>query len=299
MTKKSANLAIVNNNTFEATKAVNLNHYDISSALQTTLEFDELILIFSNKIQSLLPHSGFIYVNEAFDLEIKNGIVTQNSCTYAMKVEDQQLGELKLMRRQKFNKDEIKLLETLLCCLIYPLRNATLFQQALNMAHTDPLTQARNRTAFNDTVKREIRLAHRNNKPLGLIFLDIDHFKSINDQYGHKCGDLALASVAKWIKENIRSSDIIFRYGGEEFVILLSETDLDGAQLLAERIRQSIDNHTLAFDMQTIKVTASLGVSSLLGDDSVADFLQRADNAMYQAKKSGRNRVVAVSDGAI
>jgi diguanylate cyclase (GGDEF)-like protein len=292
MVKKLANLAIISNNTFEASKTVNLHHYDISSALQTTLEFNELITIFSNKIQNVLPHSGFIYLNEEFGLEIKNGIVTRNACSYAMKVEDQQLGELKLMHRQKFNAAEIKLLETLLCCLIYPLRNATLYQQALNMAYTDPLTQTRNRAAFNDSVKREIHLAHRNNKHLGLIFLDIDHFKTINDQYGHKCGDFALVSMAKWIKENIRSSDIIFRYGGEEFIIILSETDLEGTQLLAERIRQSIEKHTLAYDMKILKITASLGVTTLRGDDSLDDFIQRADSAMYRAKKNGRNCVV-------
>lgn len=292
MATEPANLAIVTNNTFEASKAVNLHHYDISSALQTTLEFGELITIFSNKIQSILPHSGFIYLNKAFDLEIKNGIITRNTCTYAMQIENQQLGELRLMRRQKFNDAEIKLLETLLCCLIYPLRNATLFQQARNRAYTDPLTQTRNRTAFNDVAEREMRLAHRNNKNLALIFLDIDHFKMINDRYGHKCGDFALASVAKWIKEVIRSSDIVFRYGGEEFVILLSETDLNGAALLAERIRVYIENHTLSFDMEAFKITTSLGVSSLRGDDDIDGFIQRADNAMYRAKKSGRNRVV-------
>lgn len=294
MPKKAVDLAVVSNNTFEAAKADNLTHYDISSALQTTLEFDELIHIFSNKIQNLVPHSGFIYSNEEFGLEIKNGIVTRNSCSYAMKVEEQQLGELKLMRRQKFAEQELKILETVLCCLIYPLKNATLFHQALNLAFTDPLTQTRNRSAFNDTVRREIRLAHRTGKHLSVIFLDIDHFKRINDNYGHQCGDLALASVAKWVKESIRSSDIVFRYGGEEFVVLLSETDLQGAELLAERIRKNIENHIFAYGLDSIRLTVSLGASSLRGDDSLEDFINRADHAMYKAKQTGRNRVLAI-----
>lgn len=292
MQKKAANLAVVSNNTFEAFKADNLTHYDISSALQTTLEFDELIHIFSNKIQNLIPHSGFVYNNEEFDLEIKNGIVTRSSCSYAMKVEEQQLGELKLMRRQKFSEQELTMIETLLCCLIYPLRNATLFQQAMNLAFTDVLTQTRNRSAFNDTVRREMRLAHRNGKHLSVVFIDIDHFKSINDNYGHQCGDLALTSVAKWINESIRSSDIVFRYGGEEFVVLLSDTDLHGAELLAERIRQNIENHIFAYGLETIRMTASLGTSSLRGDDTLDNFIDRADQAMYRAKQAGRNRVV-------
>ncbi|GAB4264894.1 MAG: GGDEF domain-containing protein [Methylomicrobium sp.] len=292
MQKQAANLAVVTNNTFEAVKADNLKHYDISSALQTTLEFDELIPIFSQKVQHLIPHSGFVYRNEAFGLEIKNGIETRNSCSYAMKIEEMELGELKLMRRQKFDRQDLKTLEALLCCLIYPLRNATLFHQALNMAFTDALTQTRNRSAFNDVVRREIRLAHRNDKHLSVIFIDIDHFKAINDRYGHQCGDLVLTTVAKRIKESIRNSDIVFRYGGEEFVVLLSETDLAGAVYLAERIRQAIEHHIFAYGLETLQLTASLGVSTLYGDDSLETFVSRADHAMYRAKQSGRNCVV-------
>ncbi|MCK5120582.1 MAG: GGDEF domain-containing protein [Methylococcales bacterium] len=291
MKKKPGNLAVVSNNTFEATKATNLHHYDISSALQTTLEFDELIKIFSNKVSNLVPHNSFIYNNEAFDLQISQGIVTQHSCTYALKVEKLSLGSLTIMRRQKFNDDEIKLLETLLCSLIYPLKNATLYKQALKMAYTDPLTQTNNRTAFDNSLSREIQLANRNSRPLSIIFFDIDHFKNINDTYGHECGDIALSTAANCIKEALRDSDIVFRYGGEEFVILLSDTDLNGAKVIAERIRQQIENHRLAYNMEILKLTASLGISSLRGNDSKDSLIKRADNAMYRAKDNGRNQV--------
>jgi len=291
MKKKSANIAIVSNNSFEASKAVNLHHYDISSALQTSLEFNELINIFSNKIKTLIPHTGFVYENDEFNLNISQGIVTKHSCTYALKVEETQLGNLKIMRRQRFGNDEIKLLESLLCSLIYPLRNATLFNQALKMAYTDPLTKTNNRAAFNDTLKREIKLAQRHSNHLSIIFFDIDHFKAVNDEYGHECGDLALSSAAHCIKEAVRGSDIVFRYGGEEFVILLSDTDIDGAKQMAERIRKSIENHTIAYGMETLKLTASLGVSSLRGNDNSASLLKRADSAMYKAKDNGRNQV--------
>lgn len=291
MAKKSANLAVISNNTFEATKAVNLHHYDISSALQTTLEFNELIAIFSSKISNKIPHSAYIYTNTEFGLETKSGVFTRHSCNYALKVEQQQLGELKLMRNYRFSETDLQLLEALLCCLIYPLKNATLFHQALKMAYTDPLTQVRNRTSFNDMINREMSLAARNSKKLSLIFFDIDHFKAINDTYGHDCGDITLASSAKWIKENLRDSDILFRYGGEEFVILLSDTDSHGAKLLAERIRASIERHTIAYGMETIKITASLGVSTLQNDDTMESFVKHADQAMYAAKNNGRNQV--------
>ncbi len=292
MKEKAAELAVVSNKSFAASTAVNLHHYDISSALQTTLEFNELIAIFCNKIQATIPHTSVGYVNDEFNLEYKRGVISRHSCSYALKVEEQQLGELKLTRTQRFSKDELRMLESLLCCLIYPLRNATLFHQALKMAYTDPLTKTNNRTAFNDTLMREIKRAGRSEQHLSLIFVDIDHFKDINDQYGHSCGDLALASVAAWIKDSVRGTDIVFRFGGEEFVILLSDTNLDAAGVIAERIRSDIESHTLAYGMDVLNITASLGVSALRGNDSAESFVNRADAAMYQAKRMGRNRVI-------
>jgi diguanylate cyclase (GGDEF)-like protein len=292
MTKKTTNLAVISNNTFETTKVGNLDHYDISSALQTTLEFTKLIPIFSSKIESMIPHSAFVYTNAEFNLEIKSGVFTRHSCSYALKVEEQQLGELKFMRNHKFNDAEIKLLETLLCCLIYPLKNATLFHQALKIAYTDPLTQ----TNINDLIEREMNLAVRHTRSLSIIFLDIksvsENFKALNDQYGQEFSHITLTAVAKWIKEHLRSSDTVFRIGDEEFVILLSETDLAGAELLAERIRNTIGLHPLAYDMATIKITASLGVAALSDEDTVDTFIKRAVEAMYKAKKDGRNQVM-------
>lgn len=291
MKEKSVELAVVSNKSFEASTAVNLHHYDISSALQTTLEFNELIGIFSNKIQATIPHTSVEYLNDEFELEFKRGAVSRHSCSYVLKVEEQQLGELKLTRSQRFLKNELKMLESLLCCLIYPLRNATLFHQALKMAYTDPLTRTNNRAAFNDMVLREIKRAERSHHPLSLIFIDVDHFKAINDTYGHACGDLALSSVANWIKESVRGTDVVFRFGGEEFVVLLAETAQSDAAVIAERIRADIEAHALAYGMDVLNITASLGVSSLRSDDNLDSFIQRADSAMYQAKRNGRNRV--------
>ncbi|MFI3135663.1 MAG: GGDEF domain-containing protein [Methylococcaceae bacterium] len=293
MINKSAHLAIVSKNTLETKKSVDLNDYFISSALQTTLEFNELIAIFSNKIQSTIPHSGYEYENETFGLSINSGIATRHSFTYALKFEDQSLGELKIMRNSRFLQAEIKKLETLLVLLCYPLRNATLFHHALKMAYTDPLTKVSNRTAFNDTLNRELQLAKRNHRQLSVIFLDIDHFKVLNDSYGHACGDFALSSVASWIKQAIRETDIVFRYGGEEFVVVLSDTNKEGAEIIAERIRNEINSHTLAYGINVLDITASLGVSTLQVDDTGTSLVQRADHAMYLAKQNGRNQVKA------
>jgi diguanylate cyclase (GGDEF)-like protein len=293
MKEKNAELAVVSNKSFESYNAVNLHHYDISSALQTTLEFNELIGIFCNKIQAMIPHNSVEYMNSEFDLIFKRGVAGRHYCNYALKVEDMQLGELKLTRSQRFSREELQTLESLLCCLIYPLRNATLFQQALRMAFTDQLTKTSNRAAFNDSLKREIKRVERSGLPLSLIFVDLDKFKFINDNYGHACGDLVLSSVGSWLMDSLRGSDAVFRYGGEEFVVILSDTDESAALVIAERIRKDIESHTLAYGMDILNITASLGVSSYQKDDTAETLIKRADTAMYVAKQQGRNRVCA------
>jgi diguanylate cyclase (GGDEF)-like protein len=295
MKKISPNPAIIGNNIHEASKFVDLNHYDIGTALQTTLEFNKLIPIFSSKIESMIHHSAFVYTNAEFGVEIKSGVFTQHSCTYALKFEEQPLGELKLMRNHRFDDAELKLLEDLLCCLIYPLKNAILYHQALKTAYIDPLTESNKRASFNDFVRREMSLAVRHAKSLSIIFLEVksvsDHFNAINDRQGHECSDIALTVVTR-IEENLRSSDTVFRVGDEEFVILLNSTDIAGAEVLAERIRRAIEFDTLAYDKATTKITASLGVGALRADDTVDTFIRRAGNAMCKAKKSGRNEVM-------
>ena len=291
MIKKTAELAVVSNKSFQASPAVNLHHYDISSALQTTLAFDELISVFCNKIQTIIPHNSVEYVNAEFNLRFKRGVVGRHSCNYALQIEDQALGELKLTRSQRFGKNELETLESLLCCLIYPLRNATLYHQALQKAYTDPLTQTHNRSAFDNMLSREMQRANRGQQPLSLIFVDIDYFKTINDTHGHHCGDSVLAAVAARVKDSVRGCDVAFRYGGEEFVVLLVDTSLDEAALIAERIRTSIESYKLAYGMAVLNLTASLGVSTLKSNDSMESFIKRADTAMYKAKCHGRNRV--------
>ncbi len=140
-------------------------------------------------------------------------------------------------------------------------------------------------------MKRELGLANRQGYPLCLILFDIDHFKKINDQYGHLIGDQVLRSVAQIAEETIRDSDMIFRFGGEEFMILLNGTQLSGAALLAERIRRKIEELQIFPDLD-MHVAASFGVVSLQENESAETIFMRVDNAMYRAKNNGRNRVV-------
>ena len=156
------------------------------------------------------------------------------------------------------------------------------------LASTDKLTGAYNRTKFNEIIEREIERVKRYNQPLSIIIFDIDHFKKVNDKYGHSVGDYVLKTLADIVRENIRKIDYFVRWGGEEFMIISSETNLKEASALAERIREIIESYMFE-DIR--KVTVSLGVTEFKENDTVDSLIKRADDAMYEAKKKGRNRV--------
>lgn len=263
----------------------------IISVLQTTLDSDALIEIFSQEISVMIPHQSILYEHQTQEIRLEVGTPAKHSCSYQLAAAGQILGQLTITRKKKFNLQETMLFEHLLCSLVYPLRNALLYRGALTAALRDPLTGVNNRTAMNSAVTREIELARRHNTPLSLIALDIDHFKQINDEYGHTAGDCVLKAVVDRISECIRSSDMLFRYGGEEFTILLSNTDKDGALLLAERIRKTIHTNNFSYGEAQIPTSASLGVTCLGGDDNAQRFFEKSDKAMYEAKNSGRNCV--------
>ncbi len=156
------------------------------------------------------------------------------------------------------------------------------------LAETDPLTGLYNKGKFNEVLQKEIERAKRYKRPLSIIVFDIDHFKKINDTYGHKIGDDVLKSLAKIIKSSVRKTDFAARWGGEEFVILLPETDLEGARKVAEKLREKVEKHKFP---GVGKVTISLGVAQLKDNEDPNDFIVRADMALYKAKEGGRNRV--------
>ncbi|MBF0411191.1 MAG: diguanylate cyclase [Desulfamplus sp.] len=171
-------------------------------------------------------------------------------------------------------------------------------RQIQEMAITDELTKLYNRRYFYSKLNEEFEKAQRYKRDISCIMIDIDFFKKVNDQYGHDTGDNVLRAVSNCIKSTCRSIDIVARYGGEEIIILLPETDKFKAALVAEKIRKLIENKEIAYDKEdkTVKVTISLGVADFVSDDIVKhldpnQFIKNADSALYHAKNSGRNRV--------
>lgn len=162
------------------------------------------------------------------------------------------------------------------------------------LATTDPLTGLSNRRHFLAAAALVMESFRRYHRPLTLLMLDIDHFKKINDTYGHGVGDQVLVAVADTLRSVLRSADLCGRFGGEEFVCLLPETTETEARIVAERLRRALAEQTVDAAEGAVRFTASIGLTVAdVSDVSVESLLQRADAAMYEAKKAGRNRVVS------
>jgi diguanylate cyclase (GGDEF)-like protein len=160
-------------------------------------------------------------------------------------------------------------------------------------ATIDPLTNTFNRRHFLELSQRKIKRTHTSNGHASFLFFDIDHFKKINDEYGHIVGDQVLLDIAQTCMKNLRPDDVLGRFGGEEFVILLPETKLEDARIIAERLRLLIAETSIKTKIGSIKTTISIGVAiKEKSTVSIDQLLSRADRAMYRAKQAGRNRVV-------
>lgn len=168
-------------------------------------------------------------------------------------------------------------------------------------AMTDALTGLHNRGWLDDAFDREVKRSERDQLPLSLIMIDVDNFKEYNDVYGHLAGDHVLATIAKSIRSPLRPNDLVARFGGEEFAVMLPETNVINAKFIAERLRENVGNTELGMidGKQLPKVTISLGISTRSPDDTLDMLIAAADVAMYHAKQKGRNRVEVSNNGSI
>lgn len=164
-------------------------------------------------------------------------------------------------------------------------------QKLISVAQTDALTELPNKMYFNERLDQEISRANREETSLCLGLIDLDHFKRVNDTYGHECGDSVLSHVARLISESIRATDTACRVGGEEFVIIMPNTSFDEAHHMLERLRKIIEGSPIKWKSHTIHLTASIGLSDLNTHEKKHNLFSNADNAMYQAKQRGRNQV--------
>lgn len=206
-------------------------------------------------------------------------------------IKDSAIGVMNIVNRREglFNNEDLQTALTMANQAAVVIEKARLF----NLATIDGLTGLVVHRHFQAKMAEEFRRARRYNKPLAYMMTDIDHFKKFNDTWGHQTGDMVLREVAKIVRDNARDTDTAARYGGEEFGVILPETDYEGAMLLAERVRSSVENAVFSGPQGGLKVTLSVGVSSIprLQPESALEMIKFADDALYVCKRNGRNRI--------
>lgn len=221
------------------------------------------------------------------DRELKIRGLDQGACDFLTKPFDPEelVARMKVHLKIKHLQDDLKRTNELL----------------LELSNTDHLTGLFNRRYLIEALDKELQRAHRKDGMVSLIMLDLDHFKRINDSYGHMQGDVVLQKVALQLQKELRNYDIAARYGGEEFVAILPDTSLKEAYMVADRVRLSIQGMHLAGPLAVERITASLGVAAYPAThfEDIDGLLRSADEALYQAKERGRNQVVVSDPGSI
>ena len=266
----------------------------LCTALQASLDIENLLSIFYQHLSQLVGIAGVEFSSKDQCETTLIGTHAIHKFSYQLNTGKQDIGELTCYSRTRVNGLNIDVLEIGASTLIYPLYHALLFKQALEQAETDPLTCLGNRLALDKTLPKLVSSANRHQRPLSILMIDIDHFKTINDKYGHQTGDRVIEAVARTIECEPRHSDMTCRYGGEEFIHIMDNTDIQGAAVVAERLRAAIAE----IDTQPLgltdgePVTISIGYTQLADNEFASSLVQRADSALYHAKLLGRNRAV-------
>ncbi len=263
----------------------------LTDLLSRHLDLTDMFRVFSQEIMALVPHDSYRFVYEQLSDPVRKGKIGRHSLHYRLTIQQMSLGELTVYRDEPFGTNEVCQFEDLLCSLVYPLRNAIMYQIAITSAYRDPLTQINNRAAMDKFLPREVRLAKRHDQRLAMMIMDMDGFKLINDNYGHDVGDKLLQIIASTISTHLRDTDMLFRFGGDEFVAVLPHTDVQGAIDVAKRILDAIQKIKLD-ECPDGNIALSIGLSMLHAGDDMKKFFKRVDQSLYKAKKAGKHRMV-------
>ncbi len=264
---------------------------DLGLVLQTTLDVYDLLKHFHQVLQTKVTFNSFQFTHLESSHRLLLGTLAPYEALFSLTHNGESLGEICFTKLSDFQESDRKLITDALTQLIYPLRNAISYQAVVMHSVTCSLTRLGNRSLFDQTIQREIHLAKRHHSTFALLLLDIDNFKRINDEYGHLAGDAILREMGNVLQQQKRNSDHAFRYGGEEFAIILNQSSKMGAAQVAERIRAQIEHHEFMFQSTQFHITVSMGLTHYQSTDNIEKLFQRADSALYEAKDSGKNRI--------
>lgn len=263
----------------------------LARRLSTTLSLEAQLSMLAKEMADMVPFDSLNYRHRIArqDFVFSTGMGGPHRCEYRLSLEGHQYGTLTLHRRQRFSEEELTGIEMMLSGAICHIRNACQFIAIEQAALTDSLTGIGNKRALDEALRRASAMADRHGAPWSLILCDLDHFKLINDNHGHVVGDHILARTAEKLEQALRNSDTVYRFGGEEFAILLPHTNEPEARDVANRIRGAIESIRVDGGETPLTVTASCGVAMHLADEEPEQWLARADESLYRAKAAGRN----------
>lgn len=273
------------------------NLTELIHLLHLSLETDKILQLFFKHVKNYFKLSKMLYSNLEYNISITLGNRSnhttniknsKNLKNYELFYQKEFLGEVHVISKIKLPPNKTIELKSFINLLILPLRNSLLYTKAIKETRLDALTQTGNRLALLEDLQYHFDLASRYNSQLSVLFIDIDHFKKINDQYGHLTGDKILFTIGQSLKSLVRKSDLVYRYGGEEFVIILESTNQNGAVNLARKIKNFLAKNKI----NEVLITVSTGIATKIPTDSKDSLIERADKALYTAKAKGRNRYI-------
>ena len=260
--------------------------HSLLEKLQTTLNLEELLTIYAAHAKQIINFSGLQFQSSLGVAQIADSDNSKPPYSFDLEINNEHLGQLIYFCQYPLTgKIEQKLLG-LHSALVYPLRNALMYSRVLKLATKDTLTGLNNRSQFNDILAQKLERSRRHHRPFSLMLLDLDNFKQVNDNYGHKIGDDVLQEFAKVLCSSIRGTDSVFRFGGDEFAVLIDDPEFTTNKVIAQRVMRLVTESNL---MKQYQVTTSIGYTLASSQDCENNIFARADKGLYKAKAAGRN----------
>lgn len=262
---------------------------DFVSRLHETLDVYQLLDKFNAVFKEKVLCDGIEYNEESTQTYLLNGIKGQPCCIYTLRYEEEVLGTICISRDSVFQDNEIEMIEVLLAGLTIPLRNALRYKQSIQYTQRDKLTGLRSGSYYQDIAEIEIKRAKRYKAPFSILLFDIDDFDLINNKYGRSAGDAVLIEVARRLENKARSSDIVYRNGGDEFLIFLPNTKNDRAAEAAERIKDFVLRDKCTVLANDIEIKISVSVTTVAYEDTASKLMERARKLLLNEKMLGKN----------
>ncbi len=258
--------------------------------LQTSLDLGKLLNIFAMEAAKHIDFAGLYFKNDTTNDSARGSRKGKIERHFELKLNGEILGKLSYSLNSSINLNSVNILDELHKFLLFPLRNALQFKHALSLAMQDSLTGLGNRRYFDEQLKRAMHHAKRNHHQLGLIVSDLNKFKAINDTFGHHIGDEVLVQFANALKSSVRDSDSLFRFGGDEFVIIVEDACQQSLVAIEKRIHIALKNNLL---LTKHKVSCSLGFTFMNRADNENSLFQRADKSLYHHKMNMQHKNLA------